>query len=119
MSNSSKQLSAAQKVASEENTAAFREVFSTASGKRVLFWMLEQCAIYQDAYSGDMTNATHYTLGKQAAGRKLIAQLDSIDPTIYPRLLLAVADLREQDAAHAKALATDTEEGEEEYDVTA
>jgi hypothetical protein len=112
MSNSSKQLSPAQKVAREEITAAFREVFSTASGKRVLFWMLEQCAVYEDAYSGDMTNATHYRLGQQGAGRRLIRQLDSIDPTLYPRLLLAVADLREQDKAHASTLA-DNEEGEE------
>ena len=70
---------------------AFNEVFKTAAGKRVLFWMLEQCAIYQDAYTGD-DNATNYTLGLQAGGRKLIGKLDELDPRNYPALLLAVAD---------------------------
>lgn len=101
----------------DELTTAFREVFALDAGKRVLFWMLEQCAIYQEAYAGELTNATNYTLGRQGAGRKLIAQLDSIDPTMYPKLLLAVADLRAMDEAAARRRA-DSEEGEE-HDVDA
>ncbi|MBB3308614.1 hypothetical protein FHT78_000343 [Rhizobium sp. BK196] len=106
-----------QTIGRDEITTAFREVFATASGKRVLFWMLEQCAIYQEAYAGELVNATHYTLGKQGAGRRLIAELDRIDPTLYPRLLLAIADLKASDKAAAASRAA-SEEGED-HDVDA
>jgi hypothetical protein len=101
-------------IGQDEITAAFREVFSTASGKRVLFWLLEQCAIYGEAYAGELVNATHYTLGRQGVGRRLIAELDRIDPTLYPRLLLAIADLKANDRAAAASRAAD-EEGQD-YD---
>lgn len=106
------QSSALQKLEAEETAKAFRDVFNSRAGKVVLFWMLEQCAIYQDAFSGELTNATNYTLGRQGVGRRLIAQLDSIDPTMYPTLLLAIADFKLQ----LNAAAGGTNEGEE-YDV--
>ncbi len=106
-----------QNLGRDEITAAFRDVFASASGKRVLFWMLEQCAIYQEAYAGELVNATHYTLGKQGVGRRLIAEFDRIDPTLYPRLLLAIADLKANDKAVATSRAA-SEEGEE-HDVDA
>lgn len=83
-----------------EIEAAFREVFKLAQGKRVLFWMLEQCAIYQDGFTGD-NNATNYTLGRQSSGRRLIEKLDQIDPRFYPQLLLDIAEIRAMDRAAA------------------
>lgn len=100
----SEQLSPAQIIARDELAKAFRGVFATEGGKRVLFWMLEQCAVYRDAYTGE-NNATNYQLGLQAAGRALMTKLDEIDPTIYPTLLLAMAEIRETDKAAAKSLA--------------
>lgn len=91
MSDLAEQLSPQDAAERADLDEAFREVFKTASGKRVLFWMLEQCAIYSDAFTGD-DNATNYTLGLQGGGRKLIAKLDELDPRYYPTLLLAVAD---------------------------
>ena len=91
MSDLAEQLSPQDAAERADLDEAFREVFKTASGKRVLFWMLEQCAIYQDAFTGD-DNATNYTLGRQSSGRKLIDKLDELDPRNYPALLLAVAD---------------------------
>ncbi|MGZ2448299.1 hypothetical protein ACVIRO_001053 [Rhizobium ruizarguesonis] len=117
MDHFKEQPSALHTVEREEITKAFREVFALSAGKRVLFWMLEQCAIYQDAFSGDATNATNYMLGLQAAGRRLIDQLDTVDPHLYPNLLLAIADLKSTDLAAAESLAK-REEGEE-HDVEA
>lgn len=94
----------------DELLRAFRDVFNMPSGKRVLFWMLEQCAIYQDAYTGE-NNATNYTLGTQAAGRRLISKLDEVDPKFYPALLMAVADMKAMDRA---AAARSTEKEDEE-----
>lgn len=96
MTDVQEHLSPLQQIERAELERAFRDVFVLASGKRVLFWMLEQCAIYRDAYEGD-NNATNYVLGQQSCGRRLIAKLDEIDPRFYPELLLGVADIRAMD----------------------
>jgi hypothetical protein len=117
MADFTRQLSSLHTIQRDEITKAFRDVFATASGKRVLFWMLEQCSIYEDAYAGEMTNATHYRLGLQAGGRRLLALLDSIDAHMYPGLLTAIADFKETDRAAADASAKRWEG--EEHDVDA
>lgn len=104
MRDLSEQLSPAQIVERAELQKAFHDVFALSSGKRVLFWMLEQCAIYRDAYTGE-NNSTNYQLGLQAAGRQLIGKLDEIDPQMYPNLLIAMAEIRETDKAQAQSLA--------------
>jgi hypothetical protein len=81
--------------------------------RRVMFWVLEQAAIYADAFSGENTSATNYSLGLQAVGRKLISKFDEIDPRFYPRLLLDVAELKAMDRAASEAATTEDEEDEE------
>lgn len=98
MSDVTEALTATQKAEIDALNRAFREVFSTPAGKRVLFWMLEQTAIYADAFVGD-NNATNYTLGLQSGGRKLIAKLDEIDPRFYPQLLLAIGEVKAMERA--------------------
>lgn len=111
--NLSEQLSPAQIIEREALSKAFHDVFALASGKRVLFWMLEQCAIYREAYTGE-SNSTNYQLGLQAAGRQLIGKLDDIDPQLYPTLLLAMKDIRETDKAAARSLAEKMEPEDDE-----
>ena len=77
---------------------AIKDVLATASGKRVIFWLLEEAGVYRDAFSGDDA-ATNYVLGQQSVGRKVISALDRLDPRNYPRLLLDVADLKAMDRA--------------------
>lgn len=92
---------------------AIKDVLGTASGKRVIFWMLEEAGVYRDAFSGDDA-ATNYVLGQQSVGRKVIAALDQLDPRNYPRLLLDVADLKAMDrAANERA---DQQEDDENAD---
>ena len=91
---------------------SFRAILSTSEGKRVLNWMLEQAAIYVDAYSGENA-ATNYVLGQQSVGRRLIGMLDELDPRAYPQLLLSIADLREIDREAAKAIADSQKENDD------
>lgn len=93
---------------------AFRAVLQTEQGKRVLFWMLERCAIYRDAFDME-ASVTNYTLGRQAAGRDLIGMFDEIDPRIYPRLLLDIAEIKDVDQAAAEAL-TENKENDDDLD---
>lgn len=81
---------------------SFSELLATEAGRRVIYWTLEQCAIYRDAYTGDDA-ATNYTLGMQASGRKLISEIDTINPRFYPQLLLDISELRDRDRAAAEA----------------
>ncbi len=112
MADLTEQLSAEQAVERQELDEAFRKVFATNEGKRILFWMLSGCAIYEDAFTGD-DNVTNYRLGLQAGGRKLIAKLDEIEPRFYPQLLLAIADIKALDKA-AAVVATKQETDEDE-----
>lgn len=100
-------------IAREELDSAIRFLTADHRGKRVLFWMLEQCAIYEDAFAGE-NNATNYRLGLQAAGRRLISQLDSVDPRIYPQLLIDIATIREVDEAAAQSRADNLENDDDE-----
>lgn len=110
----SEQLSAQEQSERDELVRAFAEVFALAAGKRVMFWLLEQCAIYADPFAGDQTNATNYTLGQQSVGRKLISKLDEIDPRHYPRLLLDIAELKAMDRAALVAEQAKKEQEDEE-----
>lgn len=107
------QLSPEEEIARAELAKAFRDTLATASGKRVLFWVLEVCAIYRDPFAGD-NNVTNYTIGRQASGRDLIAKLDEIDPRLYPALLSDMAEIREMDRAAARASAEKEENDDDE-----
>lgn len=108
MSELEEQLSPEQEIARAELAKAFRDTMATVAGKRVLYWILEECAIYRDAFCGE-NNATNYTLGQQASGRKIIAKFDDVDPRLYPSLLMDMAQIREMDRAAAKATADNME----------
>lgn len=92
----------------QELRDAMAALLSVPQGQRVLFWVLEQAAVYRDAFSGDDA-ATNYLLGQQSVGRKMIELMDQIDPRTYPRLLLAIADLKAMDRA-----ADETQEEDDE-----
>jgi hypothetical protein len=100
----SRQPSALQEVQRDELARAIRAVLATAEGRRVLFHILELAAIYRDPFGGG-NDATNHGLGRQMVGRSLIAELDALDPRLYPTLLLQMAEQREIDLAHAQAIA--------------
>lgn len=117
MDDLSEQLSVTQQFDRVELEKAFRDVLGLQSGKRVLFWLLEQCAIYRDPDHGELTHATSSTIGEQRVGRKLIAKLDEIDPRSYPKLLLDMAEITAMDRAAADRRAE--KQGIEDDDIDA
>lgn len=103
-----------QTIEQQEIERAFREVIATPHGKRLLYWMLEQCAIYRDAYTGEPAS-TNYMLGQQSSGRKLIAKLDEINPKFYPQLLIDISEIRLRDRAQAEAIDNPEDDDDDEY----
>lgn len=94
-----------------ELAKALASVAGSHEGRRVLFWVLEQAGIYQDAYSADDA-ATNYRLGQQSIGRRLIEAFDLVDPRAYPRLLLDLAEMQELDRAAVAAMVKPEDEDE-------
>lgn len=93
---------------------AYREVFTSAAGKRVLFDILEMCGMYDAAFTGE-NNATNFRLGMQEPGKRLIARMNEIDMRFYPQLLLVIAELREMN----KAASVNANKGQEDDDIQA
>lgn len=97
-------MTAQQDSEAAELDKAYGEVFATASGKLVLYDMLEMCGMYTAAFTGE-NNATNFMLGKQEAGKQLIDKLNGVDQRFYPQLLLAIADIREMNKAASERAA--------------
>lgn len=62
-------------------------VLRLPQGRRVLLMILERCGMYRNAYTGER-QATDFRLGEQNVGLWLIAQIEMVNPTEYPALLL-------------------------------
>lgn len=71
-------------------------VLRLPQGRRVLSRIFEKCGVYRTAFTGD-DDMTRLRLGEQNIGLWLIAQLDLVDPTEYPRLLLERAQKKVDD----------------------
>lgn len=57
---------------------------------------MERCGVYRTAFTGDKAT-TDLRIGEQNVGLWLIAQLDLVDPTEYPRLILEGAQKKAED----------------------
>jgi len=74
----------------------FEAVISRPEGKRVILWVLEQCGVYRNPYTGTDA-ATNFRLGEVNVGQRLIAQLGRVSPSEYARLLLWDAQRPEEE----------------------
>lgn len=107
-------LSPAEKYERDKLDGAFRALLRMEEGRRVLFWLLENAALYDDPFAVDEAY-TNYRIGAQSIARRLIIKLNEIDPRLYPQLMLDAADVREKDRAAMKALSENQESEEDEY----
>ncbi len=108
----------AANIAHEELNRSVEAIIETVEGKRFIYWLLDRCAMYRDAFGGaGMADVTHHSLGRQSVGRMLVNKLDEINPRLFPRLLLEMATIRENDAAIAarQVGAAQPEDEDEQY----
>jgi len=73
---------------------AIAAVLATDDGRRLIFWLLGICGLYEDGFSGDDA-LTNYRLGRQAVAKQIVAQMNAIDGELYPRFLMECANLQE------------------------
>lgn len=78
----------------DDLTHAVRETLLNAQGRQVLWWIIEQCGIYQVGPIGNSGTNVHQ--GERNVGLKIINLLESVEPTAYPRLHLEMVQTNEE-----------------------
>jgi hypothetical protein len=68
---------------------ALHDIMATPQGRTLIWHVLGQTKLYDEGFSGNSTDI--YDKGKRSVGLWLLAQINEMDPTAYPRMLLDVA----------------------------
>lgn len=97
--NLTEQPSKAQAIRQDQSTLDLDAVLQTPQGRRVLLSILERCGLYRGAFTGE-ADATSFRLGEQNIGLWLIAQIEHVGPTEYPKLLLEAAQKKDKETVH-------------------
>ena len=97
------QLSRAQELQRDQIVLDLEAVLRLPQGRRVLLRILERCGVYRSAFAGE-AETTALRLGEQNLGLWLIAQLETVGPTEYPRLLLEAAQTRDNNEGTGNAV---------------
>ncbi len=69
-------------------SSALARVMKTPEGRSVIYMILEETGLYNATFAGNSMDI--YMNGKRGVGLWLLAAMDDIDPTCYPRMLLDV-----------------------------
>jgi hypothetical protein len=102
------QLSSAQELRRDQIIIDLEAVLRLPQGRRVLLRILERCGVYRSAFAVE-AEITAMRLGEQNIGLWLIAQMENVGPTEYPRLLLEAAQARDNNEGTGNAV-VDAEE---------
>lgn len=81
-----------EKRAAQEAVEDLEAVLGTAPGRRFVYRVLAECGVYRSSFSGN--SGSFFQEGKRAVGLWLIAELEGVDVTAYPRMLLERAEHR-------------------------
>lgn len=106
--NLTEQLSRAQELQRDQIGLDLEAVLRIPQGRRVMLRILERCGVYRSAFAGE-ADVTALRLGEQNIGLWLIAQLETVGPTEYPRLLLEAAQTKDRNEGTGNAV-VDVEE---------
>lgn len=102
------QLSRAQELQRDQIVLDLEAVLRLPQGRRVMLRILERCGVYRNAFAAE-AETTALRLGEQNIGLWLIAQIETVGPTEYPRLLLEAAQNRDRNEGPGNAV-VDAEE---------
>jgi hypothetical protein len=97
------QLSRAQKLQRDQIVLDLEAVLRLPQGRRVMLRLLERCGVYRSAFAGE-ADVTSLRLGEQNVGLWLIAQMEAVGPTEYPRLLMEAAQAKDKDEGIGNAV---------------
>lgn len=68
---------------------SLEEILKTPAGRTFIWHVLGQTKLYDETFSGN--SADIFEKGKRSIGLWILAQINELDPTAYPRMLLDVA----------------------------
>lgn len=70
----------------EELNKATEFVLGHAQSRRFVWWLLERASLYASPFTGN--SETYHRIGRQDMGRDLLRQIEAVDVTAYPQLML-------------------------------
>lgn len=108
MVSTTSQLSRAQELERDRIVSDLEAVLRFPQGKRTLLRILERCGVFRTAFTGE-DSATDFRLGEQNIGLFLIAQIELVGPTEFPRLLLEAAQEKDRKEETVHVLDDDPE----------
>lgn len=99
MDDLSNKLSQAQTDPTDELTLDLEALLNSKAGRHVLMWLLGRAGLYGSLFSIE-PGLTELNLGRRDLGLQLLHQIEAIDPTAYPMLLMNRArdKFKEEDA---------------------
>lgn len=86
-----------QSLSRDQSALDLEAVLQLPQGRRVMLRILERCGIYRNAFSGSEHDTTNLRLGEQNIGLWLVAQIEDVGPTEYPRLLMDAAQHKDNE----------------------
>ncbi|MBL4786532.1 MAG: hypothetical protein JKY49_14030 [Cohaesibacteraceae bacterium] len=90
-----------------EIVEALQVVLRNKHCRIVLWWILEQCGIYRNTFSGN--SATYFMEGERNIGLKILNQIAAVDARAYPKLMLEMVAEREAQREARKMAGKKTE----------
>jgi hypothetical protein len=75
-----------QELADAERVQALRDVLATLAGRRVLWWLLEQCHLYHQSWSPGQADRTAFLEGERSIGLRLLDQIERVGPLRYAQM---------------------------------
>jgi len=69
----------------EKWRGCLKTAFGTTQGLEVLDWIMTECKLLDDIYTGNAK--THYLAGRQSFAQMLLAEVTRADPRIHHRLI--------------------------------
>ena len=64
-----------------------KQVLETYAGRRVLFEIIGWCGVYREQLAPEVHQMA-FMAGQSAIGRKLIAEIEDINPTAYAEMMI-------------------------------
>jgi hypothetical protein len=82
-----------KKIQAEQEQIDLKTILATAGGRRVIWWILEECGVYRTSFTGN--SHTFFNEGKRQIGLMLIEKIFAADPTAYTNMRLEAAERKE------------------------
>lgn len=70
----------------ERDMEDLRNVLNHASGRRVIWRIMEDCGVFKNCFVESSSRLTDFLLGQKNLGLKIMAEVNDVNPEFYVRM---------------------------------